>query len=366
MYTVKIVGEDNNEIHPILDEDASPAEYFAGCVNLYIDLLAGGQKTNKLMRPLHPIDEPVIANTLASQTAIVMFLSALHEHSEFDKNKVFKSSNPNYSLFQNIAPLLQKKISDTSTQNKFIDIICKFKIPGVKSITIKNLESLNQQRLTNINFPDTLIPEEYKSPISQQIMDKPSYSAEMPKYIFDFIDFEKNEKKHPYTRVELKPKDLKTDDQLKNLIETFIQKAELIFEKFPKNYTEKYKEYKNKILDSTLCLNVFKKVFNSNLHGNVFNNPISLLYRKYKVLKTQKHTGDFEKILRKAAAIGNSKDLHYLLSKMKIDPNATDSNQKVLRTALHWVVINANKTTNIIKYKACMEIRRGSKIGYFG
>ena len=98
-FEAKILGAGNAPLQGNLDPNtSSPAEYFAGCVYLAVDLMNGGTELQKIST-----SGPGFSPELAPQSAFVMFITTLHDHPAFTADKVLAITDPNYLVYQEIA-----------------------------------------------------------------------------------------------------------------------------------------------------------------------------------------------------------------------------------------------------------------------
>jgi|SRR5579872_5047973 len=144
-FTAKILDLNNIPIQGNLEPTSSPAKYFAACVYLAVDLMNGGSGLGNLLGR-----ETGLNPELTPQIAFTMFLSTLHEHPAFTADRVLVPSDPNYLVYQEIAGLLRLPVD--RVQGEFLKLLPKFKVPGVKSITLEESPSL-ESKLSPENQP---------------------------------------------------------------------------------------------------------------------------------------------------------------------------------------------------------------------
>lgn len=149
-FTAKILDLNNIPLQGNLESTSSPANYFAACVYLAVDLMNGGSGLGTLSGR-----ETNLNPELASQSALPMFISTLHEHPAFAADRVIVPSDPNYSVYQEIACLLS--LPADGVQREFLTLLSKFKVPGIKSITIQGSPSL-ESKLSPENQPRHEVP----------------------------------------------------------------------------------------------------------------------------------------------------------------------------------------------------------------
>ena len=139
-------------IRPVLDTEASPADYFAGCLFIYDDLLQGGEDLNRIFKSTGlggNSKDDIVIKELAPKSALVMFVSTLHEHEFFSPDAVSKVEHPCFPAVRGIAFLLKSKADDTSVPIEFRKVLKLFSIPGVGNI--ENTSIMNElKRLASV------------------------------------------------------------------------------------------------------------------------------------------------------------------------------------------------------------------------
>jgi hypothetical protein len=119
-----------------LDETATAAEYFAACAWMAIDLINGGAGLNQVFKKAISGHKEDIDPGIAPLSALVMFLTTLHEHPAFNPQQVLQASDPNHDFFRQIASLLQKKVDDIDARKAFIALLPQFKVDGIRQIKV--------------------------------------------------------------------------------------------------------------------------------------------------------------------------------------------------------------------------------------
>ncbi len=124
-------------IRPVLDTTASPADYFAGCLFIYGDLMQGGEDLNNIFKSSGlggNSKDDIVVKELAPKSALVMFISTLHEHEFFSPDAIFNEKHPCFPAVRGIAFLLESKLDDLSVPIEFWKVLKLFNIPGIGKI----------------------------------------------------------------------------------------------------------------------------------------------------------------------------------------------------------------------------------------
>jgi hypothetical protein len=345
---------------------SSVADHFASCVNSFISFVNGDNKTMSsllsIVEKLELNKDNKISLTQLVSMAIPNFLFLLSVHPSFTDD------HKNHNLFQKLNKLMLECGPDTTQPSfiyYFIELINQFKITGISDIALVSDESLNQQYLDAVNFPQEAIPERFICSLTAQAMTTPCFVSNV--YV-DFSKFitacERNKSSDSYINCYDKREleladfsDFPLNNELKKEIELLVTKVQWLFSKFNKRHQASYKKYQSFIVDSGLSLQDFQSKFQKPTTA-----CSSALYQEATkdrdLVDMSKNA--IELSVREAAAAGSVVELTRLLSSScyidkQITIDAQDRESGC--TALHLVIINASQQhTPENNYKSCYEL----------
>ncbi len=321
MYRAIIKDINGNEIEGKIDAEGihqlSAAVHFAGCVQVLVNELNGGQSVINGLLEAGRVKG--LSTQQLSMGLLPLFLVFLDDH-DFFKRAVRVKTDKNNWVHREISELLHLPFPHKGINIRLVEILQKFDVDGVRSIEIINTASLNQQRLDKINFPDALIPEKYQCALTTEIMTTPMIDARTPEVVYEGKSILARDC-NPHNRAPLAEKNLQVSEELKEKIELFVAKAEVIAGSCGEEESD-YQKFSLLLAQENVSLDDFEK---------------AMLCLKYDIDSAQDMKSGLEKILRRAAHEGNSEDMKLLVEKNHVDINAQDANMKSRKTALHWV-----------------------------
>lgn len=275
-----------------------------------------------------------------------------------------QDDNENLSIFEQLKAILCEREGSNYTSADFyriFDLIKQFNFPGI-DISLELDDSLNQQRLDRINFPSNVISSEYLCNLTGQIMTEPYITNNTT---VDYQQFLSACKKPDGTYINCYDRSSWTppsapaiNHEVQTHINLLVEKAEWLYTRFKNTHLEKYKIFSATLNNPQMSLDDFKKIVEPE------NKTWGLGFLGKKKPSSQKVTTEketHELRIREAAAQGNLSALNELLSssimaQKNIDINA--AGQKTGQTALHRVIIGANKSgkSSSEQYEQCYEL----------
>ncbi len=118
-----------------LDKTATPAEYLAACIHVMIDLLNGGQGLTGLIQSTFDPTAKYEPD-MAKKSAIVIFISTLHEHPAFSLEHIGDPDDTNFLVYRDLSHAMALEVGDEMAIEKFIGAVQRFHVPGINQLKI--------------------------------------------------------------------------------------------------------------------------------------------------------------------------------------------------------------------------------------
>ncbi len=304
-----------------------PHEAFIDFIDLIVQLLNANSDPGKIM---FVIDKCSIVTEKATSfdilwTRIIADLEALNE----------KINNPNL-LNKKILSILEQLLLKNAAPVQIIKILAQFKIPGIKQVTFKIAkEDINIERLNDINYPFIHVPDDYICSVLMTIMSEPCKATNVA-----FVDRRliTSTDKNPFTRASWDT-NIVTDKEKSDAIALFMKKIEYLYYAFHMNERYKYL-YHDKSVHSWLedknqtyedfcrCVNQYDRqtsstrfvFFNTIQDENPIPTKLILdLFAQNQIHALRPGKTDFEKLIRRQAAMGDYKGLSIVLDSSILD-----------------------------------------------
>lgn len=385
----------------------SIAQHLAGClhvlVNLYNDVAEMSARSAHLARFAGQA-ELEMPTKLIQAGAFPDFLQLFSVHHEANTDAIAAVILPLF-YFVNSDVFEEQRSSAIHFVLKSINLLNGCEIPGIGKLSLALDDTVVQQRIDAVDFPADLIPNDYCCNLTGQLMQRP-YSTNGIWVDFDkFIKACKKQGKeggvNPFDQAKFVSADIaqmeaKIDENLQRKIKRFVEKVEWLAKQFLEasefsqdfqfssaNKLGKYKKFKKELCNDSCDLGSFKAVvgkterLNSSGLGRVCSmyqsaditgaqqGEYAVLYKKL----CSQGKAEYEHCIRITAASGDDKKLQWLLtnalfSLKEVDVNAVgengvNGNPPSRKTALHQVVIYANKAgvapDKAKQYRNCYE-----------
>jgi hypothetical protein len=204
----------------------TPAQAFAYCIDSAVECINASLSAAEPSSP---------------NFGISIFSQFIKRHPYFVTNR----EPANDLLCNKLQQIANKNSNDRSAIGDFIKIITLFIVPGITQTSIKSGNLVMQDRFDAVNFPESMIPAEYRCTILGQVMSSP---YNLTGHFIDtkvIINLRKTHKPNPFTREALPLGPIEADHGLQQKINLLSSKAEWIYATFQANqqYNQKYHDY---------------------------------------------------------------------------------------------------------------------------